>query len=30
MGHDISHLLTVEEVCDILNIGPIQSYRQQP
>ena len=27
MGHDISHLLTVEEVCDILNIGPNAAYR---
>lgn len=27
MGHDISHLLTVEKVCDILNIGPNAAYR---
>lgn len=27
MEHDISQLLTVEEVCGILNIGPNTAYR---
>lgn len=27
MGHDINQLLTVEEVCGILNIGPNAAYR---
>lgn len=27
MEHDISQLLTVEEVCGILNIGPNAAYR---
>lgn len=27
MEHDINQLLTVEEVCGILNIGPNAAYR---